>query len=199
MAYEDQFFAGIEVRDVNDDPIGKLVRYDSTTGYFESDGSLWEGARYIPYYAIEEVGPTAIRLNVEKHFVREAYEHMPKVRPELDESGRFTGRATVTSGYGGGRRLPLDAEATAALRDQIHEGSAVFDDAEQKLGVIQEYDPETGYMHVKKGAVVQKDVFLPATTVAFVDERGIHLTLTKQAIADRFARVPEIARRFFQP
>jgi hypothetical protein len=197
MAYVDQFLAGMEVRDVNDDPIGKLVRYDSAIGYFETDGSLLGGVRYIPYYAVEGAGPSGIRLNVDKHFVREAYEHMPKIRPELDERGRFTGRATVESGHGGGKRLPLDAEATAALRDQIHVGSAVFDDAEKKLGEVDGYDPDSGYMRLKEGVLAPKEVFLPATTVAFVDERGVHLSLTKQGIADRFTRVPQIARAFF--
>jgi hypothetical protein len=193
----DQFLAGMEVRDVNDDPVGKLVRYDSAIGYFETDGSLFSGARYIPYYAVEGVGPTAVRLNVDKDFVRDAYSHMPKIRPELDEKGRFTGSATVESGYGGGKRIPLDAEATAALRDQIHVGSSVFDDADKKLGDVEDYDPDTGYMHIKAGVLAPKEVFLPATTVAFVDERGVHLSLTKQAITDRFTRVPAIAREFF--
>jgi hypothetical protein len=124
---------------------------------------------------------------------------LPKIRPELDESGRLTGGATVESGDGGAKRVPLDAEAISGLRDRIHEGTPVFDDAEQKVGFVEGYDRETGYMHLKEGVVLQQDVFLPATTVAILDDRGIHLAVTKQAITDRFTRIPDIARHVFAP
>jgi hypothetical protein len=52
-------------------------------------------------------------------------------------------------------------------------------------------------MRIEKGVFSVKDIFLPVTTVSFLDDRGIHLTEPKETIMTRFARVPEVARSFF--
>ena len=35
--------------------------------------------------------------------------------------------------------------------------------------------------------------------VSFVDERGIHLSESKQTLWDRYRRMPEVARGFYGP
>jgi hypothetical protein len=191
-----QFFAGMEVQDYEGHKIGKIVRYDDALGYLETQGPF-SGPRYIPYYAVESIGAEEIHLNVTKDTVSDVYKRMPAVKPEVTASGKLTGGGTVESGWDPNKRVPLDAEALALLRERIRTGTTVYDETDQKLGNVDAYDPKTGYMRIKKGALVQKDIFLPATSVAYLDDKGIHLTMTKEAIANRFASLPEIAKQFF--
>jgi hypothetical protein len=83
------------------------------------------------------------------------------------------------------------------VRENIHEGTPVIDSEGKKLGTVQAYDGSTGYMRIEKGGIFLKDIFLPVTTVSFLDDRGIHLSEPKDTIMNRFARIPEVARSFF--
>jgi hypothetical protein len=192
MEYDSaQFFEGMGVFDAEGRKIGNLVRCDMKLGYFETQGTF-SGPRYIPFYAIEGFTADAINLNVSKNVVTKIYERMPAVAPDVNPAGRFTGGATVESGHARGGRLPLDAEQIQALREHIHEGSTVFDESDQAVGTVDGYDRDTGYMRLEEGMLATKPVFLPATTVAFLDDRGIHLSITKDAIAARYTRVPQV-------
>jgi hypothetical protein len=189
----DQFFEGMQVVDSGGQKIGNLVRYDLRLGYFETQGAF-SGPRYIPFYAIESFTADAIGLNVSKDVVSVIYKRMPEVVPDLSAAGRLTGGATVESGHVQGKRLPLDAQQLLALRDRIQEGTTVFDEVDQKVGSIDAYDRNTGYMRIEEGVLAPKPVFLPVTTVAFLDDRGIHLSLGKGDIADRYTRVPQVVQ-----
>ena len=186
-----QFFEGMEVVDADGRKVGKLVRYEPRLGYFETEGAF-SGARYIPVYAIESLTADAINLNVSKDVVSSIYKRMPAVTPDVSSSGRLTGGATVESGNAGGGRVPLDAEQMLLLRERIHEGTTVFDASDKPVGTVDGYDRDTGYIRLEEGMLALKPVFLPATTVAFLDERGIHLSITKDAIANRYTRVPQV-------
>jgi hypothetical protein len=195
MEAKDQLLDGMDVFDVNEAKVGHVVRYDTKLGYFETEGTF-SGARYIPFYAIERIGPTGAYLNVTKSLVADVYHHMPSVTPNLTRNGRLTGDGRVASGYTG-RPVPLDAEGLNMIRDQIHAGTDVFDANGKRLGMAQVYDRKTGYMRIEKEGISVKDIFLPVTSVAYLDERGIHLTETHDTIAHRFSRLPEIAAEFF--
>jgi hypothetical protein len=120
---------------------------------------------------------------------------MPPVTP-ITAHGKLTGGGTVESGSTG-KVVPLDAAGVRFVRENIHEGTSVFDSDEKDLGTVQAYDGSTGYMRIQKGLLFPKDIFLPVTTVSFLDDRGIHLAEQKEAIMNRFARVPGVARSFF--
>ena len=195
MDMDQQIFDGMEVYDCDGLRIGKVTRYNTALGYFETQGTF-SGPRYVPVYAIERVGPTGAYLNVTKGFVSDVYNHMPSVRPDFTPEGTLTGGGTAESGYTA-RRVPLDADALQVVREKIHVGTDVFDSEGLKLGRVQAYDPATGYMRIEKGAIVPKQIFLPVTSVGFLDDRGIHVTLTKDSIQNRFERVPEVAKEFF--
>jgi hypothetical protein len=196
MAYDkNQFVAGMEVIDAEGSKVGNLVRYDDRLGYFETQGTF-SGPRYLPFHAIESILPDRIRLNVTKDVVSIVYKRMPEARPELSASGVPTG-ATVASGYDLARRVPLDAAQLGALREQIQEGTPVFDEFDEKLGPVEAYDPETGYMRIDEGKLMPKPLFLPATAVAYLDDRGIHLSVAKDDIASRYTVVPAVAQEFF--
>lgn len=193
---EQQFFEGMDVYDAEEHKIGTLVRYDHALGYFEALGSF-AGVRYVPYYAIENVAPTGIRLNVTKDVVSHVYDHAPSITPGFTPSGKLTGGGTVESGHEPGRRVPLDAAALSVVRERIGAGTPVLDAADDELGTVDGYDADTGYMRIKKGWTGQKDIFLPVTAVAFVDDRGIHLSLGRATVMSRFTRLPGVAREFF--
>ena len=194
MEYDNaRFFEGMHVIDSDGVKIGSLFRSDQRLGYLETQGTFG-GSRYIPYYAIESFTPDAIYLNVSKDVVSSIYKRKPAVTPDVSPSGRLTGGATVQSGHAGGGRLPLDAEQLLELRDRIEEGATVFDEADVRLGPVNGYDRGTGYMRIEEGILSSKPVFIPATTVSFLDERGIHLSISKDAIAARYTRVPDVVK-----
>ena len=194
---ENQIFEGMDIYDVDGTKIGSVYRYDSAIGYFETLGTFSD-PRYIPFAAIERIGPSGAWLNVTRSFVSTAYKNMPPVTPSVTAQGKLTGGATVESGYSG-EVVPLDAAALSVVRENISEGTPVFDSDEKELGTVQAYDGSTGYMRIEKGVFSVKDIFVPVTTVSFLDDRGIHLTEPKETIMSRFARIPEVARSFFAP
>jgi hypothetical protein len=186
---------GMEVFDVDGTKVGKVVQVDDGLGYFETHGTF-EGPRYIPFFAVERVDQSGVHLNVMKSVVTHVYNHTPGVRPELTADGKLTGRGTVASGYTG-RAVPLDADALRAVRGELFIGATVLDVDDKNLGSIREFDADTGYMRVEKDGFVVKDMFLPVTSVSFVDDQGIHLCEARDTIADRYRRRPDIARGFY--
>jgi hypothetical protein len=191
---ENQLFDGMDVYDVDGAKIGTVSRYDTALGYFESIGTF-SGPRYIPFAAIERIGPSGAWLNVTKSFASTVYKNMPPITPQFSAQEKLTG-GRVESGYSG-KSVPLDAAQLDVVRENINEGAPVFDLDEKELGTVQAYDASTGYMRIEKGVFFPKDIFLPVTTVSFLDDRGIHLIEQKETIMNRFAKVPEVARSFF--
>jgi hypothetical protein len=185
----------MDVFDADNRKIGRVVAYNRELGYFETEGTFG-GHRYIPFLAVESVGPTGAHLNVTKDVVTNVYDHMPAVRPDFTVEGKPTGGGTVLSGYDRGR-VPLDADAIVTVRDKVKIGTPVYDADDLKVGVIDAYNAETGYMRIQKGALVFKDIFLPVTSVAYLDDIGIHLSVTKTEIDRRFSHLPDVARQVF--
>jgi hypothetical protein len=196
MAYDkDQFLTGMEVVDAEGAKVGNLVRHEDRLGYFETQGTF-SGSRYIPFSAVESILPDRIRLNVTRDVVSVIYKRMPQATPELDAAGVPAG-ATVESGRDPARRIPLDAHELRLLREQIQEGTPVFDEMDEKVGPVEAYDPATGYMRIDEGKLVPKPIFLPATAVAYLDDRGIHLSVLRDDLASRYTVLPAVAREFF--
>ena len=83
------------------------------------------------------------------------------------------------------------------LRDRIHEGNVVYDEFDERVGLVEAYDPKTGYMRLDAGTLVPKPVFLPATAVSYLDDEGIHLSVARDSIASMYTVMPEVAREFF--
>ena len=194
LAHARQLYDGMNVYDSEERQIGRVLRHDEALGYFEVE-SASSGPRYIPFSAIERVDSIGAHLNVPKDVVLNTYRRMPRVTPEIEE-GKLTGRGTVQSGGHGGR-VPLDAEEISLLRDKIHVGTDVFDYDDRKVGSVQAYDPETGYMRIEEGRMAPRNIYLPVTSVSYLDDRGIHLWVAKAEIGRRFTLVPEVARDHF--
>jgi hypothetical protein len=192
----DQLLEGMDVFDFEGRKVGKVIRYDKQLGYFETMGTF-SGPRYIPFFAIERIGPSGLYLNVTKFVVSDIYSHMPAVRPDFTPGGKPTGSGTVVSGHTA-QTVPLDAEALLQVRDEIQLGTTVLDADNKNLGTVEDYDSASGYMRIEKDGFTIKDIYLPATSVSFLDDQGIHLSEEKEAIMSRFSRVPEVAREYFE-
>src|SRR6516225_4100597 len=65
---ENQIFDGMDIYDVDGTKIGTVTRYDSAIGYLETVGTF-SGPRYIPFAAIERIGPSGAWLNVTRSCV----------------------------------------------------------------------------------------------------------------------------------
>jgi hypothetical protein len=193
----DKDLEGMDVFDVDGTKIGKVIQVDKTLGYFATEG-VFSGPRYIPFFAVQQIGSAGIHLNVMKSVVSHVYNHTPRARPELTPGGKLTGSGTVASGYTG-RAVPLDAEALRSIREDLFLGATVLDVDDKNLGTVQAFDADTGYMRIEKDGFTVKEIFLPVTSVSFVDDRGIHLSETKDTLWDRYRQMPEVARGFYGP
>jgi hypothetical protein len=193
--FVDQLLDGMDVYDVDGLKVGTVVRYDEELGYVETLGTF-SGPRFIPFLALESIGPDGAYLNVTRSVVSDIYDHTPSVTPDLTPGGKLTGGGTVVSGHTG-RAVPLDADALRLVHDDIQVGTTVLDVDDRNLGTIQAYDDATGYMRIEKDGFTVKDIFLPVTSVSFLDDEGIHLCEAKETLVNRYRKVPEVARDFY--
>lgn len=194
---EDQLRDGMEVHDVEGKPIGKVMRFQKKLGYFEAVG-LFSDPRYVPFWAIDHFGPKGVYLNVTRSVVTEVYRHLPEVTPDLTSGGRLTGTAKIQSGRTG-KMVPLDASGLREVRERIHPGVEVRDVDDESVGRVEAYDQRSGYMRIEKNGLLARDIFLPVTSVSYLDDEGIHLADSRETLLGRFDRVPEVARPFFGP
>lgn len=75
---------------------------------------------------------------------------------------------------------------------QFYQDATVYDVADDKIGTIQAYDPQGGYLTVQKGFLFHKDLYIPVNSVQRTDDDGsVYLTLHKDDLADeRYSMAP---------
>jgi hypothetical protein len=75
---------------------------------------------------------------------------------------------------------------------QIIDGMTVYSADGYKLGTVRDYDPQAGYVDVKKGFLFTKDFYVPVTAVASVDDDSISINLTQDEVeSGRYADPPQ--------
>lgn len=73
----------------------------------------------------------------------------------------------------------------------IAPGTDVYDTNGEKIGSVQQYHPEAGYMLVQKGVFFIKDLYIPINAIERSTTDGIRLTLSKDDLKeDRYAAPP---------
>ena len=70
-------------------------------------------------------------------------------------------------------------------------GTDVFDANGDKVGSVQEFNPQANCIVVQKGFIFTKDVYIPLSAIDGRDDNGLYLNLTKDDLKDdRFASPP---------
>jgi hypothetical protein len=67
---------------------------------------------------------------------------------------------------------------------QLADGMTVFATDGTKVGTLRNYDPDDGYLDVRKGWLFTRDFYVPFSAVESVAEDGVVLCLTKDALED---------------
>jgi uncharacterized protein (TIGR02271 family) len=68
---------------------------------------------------------------------------------------------------------------------QFYQDATVYDTADEKIGTVQAYDPQGGYITVQKGFLFHKDLYIPVNAVQRTDAEGnVRLSLHKDDLAD---------------
>ena len=70
-------------------------------------------------------------------------------------------------------------------------GTDVYDASGDKIGTVQEYNPQANCIVVQKGIIFTKDLYIPLSAIDSRDSDGLYLNLTKDQLKDdRFANPP---------
>src|SRR5271165_6110752 len=78
--YASQVAVGMQVYDANGAKIGTVQQYDLSDGWFQTEkGLLFPQDRYIPFNAIDRIGPSGIYLSVTKEYIKDMYDQPPLV------------------------------------------------------------------------------------------------------------------------
>lgn len=77
------------------------------------------------------------------------------------------------------------------MQPSITPGTDVYDNNGDKVGSVQQYDPQAGYMLIQKGVLFTKDLYIPVSAIERTTTDGIRLTLSKDDLKeDRYAAPP---------
>ena len=189
-SFGSQVANGMAVYDSSGAKIGTVQQYDVANGWLQTEkGVLFLRDRYIPFSAIDRIGPTGIYLSVTKEYVNDMYDQPPTV--DVDVVAGPAGAAavgTVTSGYDSSRVI-VDSSTISQVIDHLDNGLNVFDSNHEKVGRVYHHDPAAGWIVVEKG-VFSSDLFIPVTAVEYLDGEGLHLRVTRDVLKDAFVVQP---------
>jgi len=74
---------------------------------------------------------------------------------------------------------------TQMTGQQFYQDVTVYDTGGEKIGTVQAYDPQGGYITVQKGTFFHKDLYIPVNAVQSTDAEGnVYLSLHKDDLAD---------------
>jgi hypothetical protein len=182
---------GMAVYDATGAKIGTVQQYDLTNGWFQTEkGFFFPRDCYVPFSAINRIGPTGIYLNVTKEYVKDTYNKPPLV--DVDVVAGPAGAAavgTVSSGYDGSR-VVVDGTTISAVIGRLDNGLKVYDSTGDQVGRLYQYVPSSDWIVVEKGVFSSKDLFIPVTAVAYLDNDGAHLRVPKDVLKEAFVVKP---------
>jgi uncharacterized protein YrrD len=70
-------------------------------------------------------------------------------------------------------------------------GTDVYDASGDKIGTVQEYNPQANCVVVKKGMIFTKDLYIPLNAIDSRASDGLYLNLTKDQLKDdRYSNPP---------
>lgn len=73
----------------------------------------------------------------------------------------------------------------------IAPGETVYDARGDKIGAVQQYDPQSDCLVVEKGFLFTRDIYIPASAIQSSGANGVRLTLTRDELKEhRYASPP---------
>ena len=78
-----------------------------------------------------------------------------------------------------------DQNATMYGGDEIVPGTPVYDIDGSKVGDVNGYDAQGGYLNVKKGLIFTRDVYIPLSAIGQKTTDGIYLNLPKSELSNQ--------------
>lgn len=78
-----------------------------------------------------------------------------------------------------------DQNANMYGGDQIVPGTPVYDIDGSKVGDVNSYDAQGGYLNVKKGLIFTRDVYIPLSAIGQTTTDGIYLNLPKSELSNQ--------------
>jgi hypothetical protein len=141
--------------------------------------------------AIDYLDGDGVYLRVTKDVLKDAFVVKP-ANVTVDVVAAPAGAVAVETVAGGsdGSRVVVDTSTIGVVVERLGKGPKVYDLDGKEIGRVYQYDPAGGWMVVQKGHLFPKDLFIPVTTVAYLDNDGIHLRVTKEVLKDAFVVQP---------
>jgi hypothetical protein len=184
-----QIALGMTVYDVNGHTIGKVEQYDRTNGWLQTEkGGFLPHDRYIPFAAIDRIGPSGIYLTVTKDYVKEKYDRPPMVDVDVVAGPAGAAVGTVASGYDG-TRVVVDSDTIIRAVAHLTNDLKIYDSNGEKVGRVYQYVAGSDWIVVQKG-VFASDLYVPVTAVNYLDGEGVHLRVSKDVLQDAFVVPP---------
>src|SRR5260370_568635 len=189
--FESQIANGMAVYDANGDRIGTVQQYDLTNGWFQTEkGVLFPRDRYIPFSAIDRIGPNGIYLSVTTAYVNDMYDEPPFVNVDVVVGPAGAAAVGPVSSRYDGSRWGVDGTRITRAIQRVGKGPKVYGWAGKGVGRVYQYDRAGGWMEVEKGMFSPKDLFIPVTAVDYLDNGGVHLRVTTDVLKNAFVVQP---------
>ena len=185
-----QIANGMTVYDSAGSRIGTVQQIDRSTGWFSSEkGLLFPRGHYIPFSAIERIGPGGVHLSVTRDYVNDVLGHPPLVDVDVVAGpARATAVGTVPSGYDGSR-VVLDGSTVSEAIARLDNGLKVYDANGTKVGRAYQYVEGSDWIMVEK-ALTFEDLYVPLTAITSMDGDSLYLRLPRGVLEDAFAVKP---------
>ena len=150
--------------------VGTVDAIDYATGWLTiAAGALGARELYVPFRLITYIDPHELFLGVSKDELNRQYSSPPERTTSVAGEGAETASTTVEpSGYDSAP-VVVNESVVADVRNKIVPGYDVYTSDMAMLGTINQYDPTTGLMMLKKGPFSDHEVVVPITVVNEVD------------------------------
>lgn len=187
---------GQSVYDNEGAKVGTIDMVDDDTGYFKMqlrplpekrDNPLAPKTLYVPFRLITNIDPRELFVSVSNDELRRDYADPPlRSTAVVDVDGTAVDTTTEPDGYTGAP-VVVDKVRLDELKKRIAVGDHVYTSELTDLGKIKQYDSQTGWMLVERGALSEKhETMVPVTVIADVnqDSHEVYLVVS-QADLDR--------------
>jgi hypothetical protein len=192
--FEHNIVKGMPVYAAHAEKIGAVQQVDLTNGWLQTEkGVLFAHDRWIPFSAIERLGPSGIYLSMTKDYIKETYGQPPFIY--IDVVAVPTGATisgTITSGYDGSR-IAVDSTTIIKAIKRLGRDPKVYDADGATVGRVTRYDLASCWIVVEARTFSPQDLYIPITAVAYLAHDSVHLRVTKDVLHEAFKVPPATA------